>query len=141
MSLQRIALIKSYSRNSNSQIIMELYDTNLETSFEDLFNYPIKKVSVSSEDNLTRVVIDLYENVYWKKPEQIKLNDNILLSLVFEIDKNLNRNTRDIVIAIDAGHGGKDPGSVGGNNILEKDVTLLIAELEELLETQMGTGL
>ncbi len=139
MSLQRIALIKSYSRNSNSQIIMELYDTNLETSFEDLFNYPIKKISVSSEDSLTRVVIDLYENVYWKKPEQIKLNDNILLSLVFEIDKNLNRNTRDIVIAIDAGHGGKDPGSVGGNNILEKDVTLLIAkELERTLRDTDG---
>ncbi len=139
MSLQRVALIKSYSRNSDSQIIMELYDTNLETSFEDLFNYPIKKVSVSSEDNLTRVVIDLYENVYWKKPEQIKLNDNILLSLVFEIDKNLNRNTRDIVIAIDAGHGGKDPGSVGGNNILEKDVTLLIAkELERTLRDTYG---
>ena len=139
MSLQRVALIKSYSRNSDSQIIMELYDTNLETSFEDLFNYPIKKVSVSSEDNLTRVVLDLYENVYWKKPEQIKLNDNILLSLVFEIDKNLNRNTRDIVIAIDAGHGGKDPGSVGGNNILEKDVTLLIAkELERTLRDTYG---
>jgi len=139
MSLQRVALIKSYSRNSDSQIIMELYDTNLETSFEDLFNYPIKKVSVSSEDNLTRVVLDLYENVYWKKPEQIKLNDNILLSLVFEIDKKLNRNTRDIVIAIDAGHGGKDPGSVGGNNILEKDVTLLIAkELERTLRDTYG---
>ena len=54
-------------------------------------------------------------------------------------DKKLKKNTRDIVIGIDAGHGGKYPGAVGSNNILEKDVTLLIAkELERTLRDTQG---
>ncbi|MGI9245711.1 MAG: N-acetylmuramoyl-L-alanine amidase, partial [Steroidobacteraceae bacterium] len=34
---------------------------------------------------------------------------------------------RDLVIAIDAGHGGQDPGAIGRNGTREKDVTLAIA--------------
>lgn len=34
---------------------------------------------------------------------------------------------RDIVVAIDAGHGGDDPGAIGKNGTREKDVTLAIA--------------
>ncbi|MEC8347120.1 MAG: N-acetylmuramoyl-L-alanine amidase [Pseudomonadota bacterium] len=34
---------------------------------------------------------------------------------------------RDIIIAIDPGHGGEDPGALGPRNILEKDVVLQIA--------------
>lgn len=34
---------------------------------------------------------------------------------------------RDLVIAVDAGHGGKDPGAVGPNGTREKDITLAIA--------------
>jgi len=34
---------------------------------------------------------------------------------------------RDIVIAVDAGHGGKDPGAHGPRGVLEKDVTLRLA--------------
>ena len=35
---------------------------------------------------------------------------------------------RDVVIAIDAGHGGKDPGSIGFKKFVEKDITLAIAK-------------
>jgi N-acetylmuramoyl-L-alanine amidase len=36
---------------------------------------------------------------------------------------------RDIVVAIDAGHGGQDPGSIGKRGTYEKNVTLAIAKL------------
>src|SRR5262245_5620947 len=34
---------------------------------------------------------------------------------------------RDVVIAVDAGHGGTDPGAIGRNGTREKDITLAIA--------------
>ena len=46
---------------------------------------------------------------------------------------------RDIVVAIDAGHGGKDPGAHGPHGALEKDVTLAVARrLADLINQQPG---
>ncbi len=46
---------------------------------------------------------------------------------------------RDIVIAIDAGHGGKDPGAIGHKKTQEKEITLLIAkELHKKLRKRKG---
>lgn len=42
-------------------------------------------------------------------------------------------------ITIDAGHGGVDPGAIGINNTLEKDVNLEIAKRLQLLFTQAGS--
>ena len=46
---------------------------------------------------------------------------------------------RDIVIAIDAGHGGKDPGAIGHLKTQEKEVTLSVArELSKKLRRRKG---
>ncbi|NND89322.1 MAG: AMIN domain-containing protein [Granulosicoccus sp.] len=46
---------------------------------------------------------------------------------------------RDAVVAIDAGHGGRDPGAVGQRKTLEKDITLAVARrLYERLRDQPG---
>jgi len=46
---------------------------------------------------------------------------------------------RDIVVAIDAGHGGEDPGARGANGSREKDITLAIARrLEKLVRAEPG---
>jgi N-acetylmuramoyl-L-alanine amidase len=46
---------------------------------------------------------------------------------------------RDVVIAIDAGHGGEDPGAIGPGGLHEKRVVLAIAkELESLFNREQG---
>ena len=46
---------------------------------------------------------------------------------------------RNIVVAIDAGHGGRDPGAVGKKGTREKDIVLSIArKLEAILKRQKG---
>jgi len=46
---------------------------------------------------------------------------------------------RDIIIAIDAGHGGEDPGAIGPNNVREKDVVLAISkQLAQLINAEPG---
>jgi N-acetylmuramoyl-L-alanine amidase len=46
---------------------------------------------------------------------------------------------RRVLVAIDAGHGGEDPGAIGPNKLREKDVVLAIArELHGLLERDAG---
>lgn len=49
------------------------------------------------------------------------------------------RTGRDIIIAIDAGHGGKDPGAHGPRGVLEKDITLRLARrLAEVVNAEPG---
>jgi len=69
-----------------------------------------------------RLVIDLYDK---NKPVKI-------------VSQTLN-SKRDIVIGIDAGHGGEDPGSIGARGSYEKRVTLAIAKkLQALINKEKG---
>lgn len=46
---------------------------------------------------------------------------------------------RDVIVVLDAGHGGKDPGASGPNRSLEKNVTLAIAlKLKQIIDRQPG---
>ncbi len=48
------------------------------------------------------------------------------LVLVYGVNKSSARD-KNIVVVIDPGHGGNDPGKVSGDNILEKDINLQIS--------------
>ena len=72
-----------------------------------------------------RLVVDLY-------PEG---NSKSTTRKISELQKP-NRN---IVVAIDAGHGGEDPGAMGKKRTREKDVVLAIArELKQAIDAQPG---
>ena len=48
-------------------------------------------------------------------------------------------NLRNVIIAIDAGHGGKDPGAIGRGGTREKDIVLSIAKrLKALIDKEKG---
>ncbi len=69
-----------------------------------------------------RLVVDLYD-----KSRSIKVTSKPKVSL------------GDIIIGIDAGHGGEDPGSIGAKGTYEKRVTLAIAKkLQALINKEKG---
>jgi len=138
-NLDKVAYIKSYSENDPNKIILDVHDTVIVKKFNKKFNFPIKEINIVNDENITRLVVDLYEPVFWQKPKQEKIDNLIEVSFDIERKRNLKTSKRDVIVAIDAGHGGKYPGAVGPNNILEKDVTLLIAkELQRTLQDTDG---
>jgi len=55
------------------------------------------------------------------------------------IDDSTSARDRDIIVAIDAGHGGHDPGSIGPAGTYEKHITLSIAKkLEDMINRERG---
>jgi N-acetylmuramoyl-L-alanine amidase len=97
----------------------------------------VKSVHASLRPSGVRIVLDL------RKPIQAKSflaspNNRYGYRLVIDLGLNPNLETpvkaehappdaRDLIIAIDAGHGGEDPGAIGKNGTREKDVVLAIA--------------
>ncbi|EDY86490.1 N-acetylmuramoyl-L-alanine amidase [gamma proteobacterium HTCC5015] len=80
----------------------------------------------SDSVNHHRLVIDLYESDIGKTRQPVKTLPK-------------NDDLRDVIVAIDAGHGGKDPGAVGHGGLLEKDVVLSIAnKLKRHINQQKG---
>lgn len=73
-----------------------------------------------------RLVVDLYD----------ENNQKGAIQVMTQAD---NKRSKNIVIAVDAGHGGDDPGATGPNGLREKDVTLKIARnLANLINQEYG---
>ncbi len=93
--------------------------------------------SAVQADGDLRIVLDLNENVrsrsFTVAPNDVYGNRLVVDLHRAETPHAVKRASetftqgRDIVIAIDAGHGGKDPGSIGKRRTYEKDVALAIA--------------
>ena len=136
--LDKVALINSYALDDTSRIVIDLENTSLKEPINSKSLSPIKLIRASEVGDTVRIVMDLKGSVYWKKPWQVKHKDRIDLILEIKRNKEISKNIRDIIVAIDPGHGGRDPGAVG-KNLLEKDVTLLISkELERTLKNTSG---
>jgi len=74
-----------------------------------------------------RLVIDLFPRSGKQKSSMVKHVSDI------------SQPNRNIVIAIDAGHGGEDPGAIGKKKTREKDVVLRIArELKKAIDAEPG---
>jgi N-acetylmuramoyl-L-alanine amidase len=77
-----------------------------------------------------RLVIDLHD---------VAAQGSQAIPKVVRSAKKAQRREREIVIAIDAGHGGDDPGARGVYGTYEKDVVLAIAKkLKDLVEREYG---
>ncbi|MBL4850992.1 MAG: N-acetylmuramoyl-L-alanine amidase, partial [Gammaproteobacteria bacterium] len=77
-----------------------------------------------------RLVIDLYDQSGNPSGKSKRLKP---------VKQIADNSLRDVVIAIDAGHGGEDPGALGRKGTREKDVVLAIArELKRKINAQRG---
>lgn len=105
------------------------------------------RLSTPKTKTSTRLVLELKEayklNVFALAPAG-QYGDRLVVDLydknrVIQKSEPTNNNKRDIVIAVVAGHGGEDPGSIGPRGTYEKHVTLKIAKkLAALINRQKG---
>lgn len=74
----------------------------------------------------------------WIIPVLVLLLILLCLNLFFRDHLSaFNGSQKPLIVVIDPGHGGKDPGKVGINDALEKDINLSIAlELKKVLEAE-----
>ncbi len=146
---------KLFSLSNPSRLVLDMTDAKLSTDLSDLSlkGSPIKRIRAAKRNNKDlRVVLDLGRSVSPKsfllKPNE-KYGNRLVIDLfenkakivtpriVRSVDQQNQK--RDIVIVIDAGHGGDDPGALGPGSVREKDVVLAISkELKVLVDRRTG---
>jgi N-acetylmuramoyl-L-alanine amidase len=86
-----------------------------------------------------RLVLDLADSApeVAQKPASSSATSSSKQRVV--IDETSSTRDRDIIVAIDAGHGGQDPGSIGPAGTFEKHITLSIAKrLQAMVDAEDG---
>lgn len=116
----------------------------------NLKNTPVSAFHAEKMGEEVRLILDLSARVKPKSfvlPANNQYGNRLVLDLfdetaVSEVKtaKPSSSGIRDIVVAVDAGHGGEDPGARSSKGIFEKDVTLAIArELAKKLIARQAT--
>ena len=142
-----------FTLNKPERIVLDLKNTKMVHGMVDRVgaNSMIRRIrsGVQNNDDL-RVVFDLQHEV---KPRSFilgpsaKSGHRLVLDLHTEkVNAAVTKKTeptkkklRDVIIAIDAGHGGKDPGATGKKGTKEKTVTLQMAQrLQKQINQQKG---
>ena len=144
-----------FTLSNPNRIVIDLNDTEVSGALPSVaYNESrIKGIRYAKRgDNGLRVVLDLNNAVNPKsfvlKPhgafgdrlvvdlfDAAQAKEVVVKRAVYETKET----ARDLIIAIDAGHGGEDPGAIGQRGTREKDVVLKIAKkLEQLVSRERG---
>ncbi|AZZ90800.1 AMIN domain-containing protein [Hahella sp. KA22] len=143
---------KVFALSKPDRLVIDISQASLETDFTAVSyeGTPIQRIrSARRGSKDLRVVLDLRESVN-PKSFALQPNDQYGHRLVIDLygsggaqqvkkQADDHAQKRDIVVVIDAGHGGEDPGALGPKGIREKDVVLAISrELQALLDQERG---
>ncbi len=145
-----------FSLQNPARLVIDIRNANLRADFSklDLSGSPIRRIRSAPRNGTDlRVVLDLAEDI---KPRSFQLEPNqqyghrLVVDLIQEgasrraeparpVLRDDAGGKRDIVVVIDAGHGGEDPGAIGPRGTLEKDVVLSMARtLKALVDSKPG---
>lgn len=122
--------VSSFKLTDPTRLIFDLKSSELASgggNYQyDISIGPVKGVRMSQyKDDVVRVVLDIKKGVSNPEVEVIDNKDKLII-----IPKGVEPETPkkpSIIISIDAGHGGHDPGAVQ-NGVNEKDITLEVAK-------------
>ncbi len=144
---------KLFSLDQPRRVVIDIENTKFDTDLADLqlTGTPISSLRHGrrNEDDL-RVVLDLAQAARPRsftlspqagKPHRLVIDLYDAETKTVKTVANVTRQSehRDIVIAIDAGHGGEDPGAIGPGKLYEKDVVMAISkELATLINREPG---
>lgn len=145
---------KVFVLDNPRRLVIDVEEIRFDSSFSklELSETPIVRIRKGVRNGRDlRVVLDLKEAV---TPRSFSLAPNELYGDRLVVDLydiapttektvadaiSAGYSQRDIIIAIDAGHGGEDPGSLGAVGVPEKKVVLAIAkELKAMIDAQPG---
>jgi N-acetylmuramoyl-L-alanine amidase len=130
----------------NAQLTKDLPDLGADNRF-------IRQIrSAKRKQKDVRVVLDLHQAVkpksFFLKPNRqyghrlvidIYAKQEAAASVSSQPIKTIDAGQRDVIIAVDAGHGGEDPGARGKRGTKEKDVVLAISRyLVKMINQQKG---
>ena len=142
-----------FTLNNPQRLVIDLKQTKKAFDLASLKNQSnlVRRIRSSKPKNKasTRLVLELTKSLQtqlfalpptppYKNRLVIDLVDPDGPAIVVKDVKTDNR-VRDFVVAIDAGHGGEDPGSIGSAGSYEKNITLSIAKsLQRLVDNEPG---
>ncbi|HEY5718232.1 MAG TPA: N-acetylmuramoyl-L-alanine amidase [Motiliproteus sp.] len=144
-----------FTLSGPERIVLDLEQSKIgfDLATLELEKSPVKAIrSGTRSGNALRIVLDLERKVQPRSfdlPPNDQYGHRLVLDLVSQakpVEKTVadtaakpQQRGREVVIAIDAGHGGEDPGAIGPGRVREKDVVLAIArELHGLLAAEPG---
>lgn len=154
---------RTFSLSDPDRVVIDFNDVDNQVDFSqvNLSNTPVDKIRAGVYQNkYERIVLDLNKTCPYKITE-LDRDENHGPRLVIEFDYSVKQvlkkdpqlttkpkptviamepNTnRDIIVVIDPGHGGKDPGATGPYGSKEKDIVLAIAKkLQAEINQQPG---
>ena len=155
LDLDRKTAYKLFTLKNPHRVVVDLQGSSIETPLELDKEHAgvINGVRYGRPDKDTlRVVFDLNEDVGVKSflldptgqysnrlvIDLFKKSGQQASSMVKRVT-DISKPNRKVVIVIDAGHGGEDPGAIGKNRTREKDVVLRIArELKKTIDDEPG---
>ncbi|CAM3737199.1 N-acetylmuramoyl-L-alanine amidase [Rheinheimera salexigens] len=147
--LKEAAEHNSFSLDKPDRLVIDLRDTSGGSQLPNITGESalIKAIRSSGDNNSMRIVLDLSKNSQanvFTLPPTAPYGHRLVVDLPDKLPEQFIpppaiRAARDIIIAIDAGHGGEDPGSIGPSGYYEKNITLPLAKrLLALINAQAG---